>query len=156
MSIDTLKSDIYSVGAEDINDAAAVSAWLATLRLKDAYNVTFEDPSKPSGSAYKRVQFLEGDEFALIGARRTKANLVIFQMKPFGIYAEERASRWSSGPGLSKPLEIAEFTVKSINDERMNGSEFLKAVLDLVEGSGKPSRNAATVEIDRGTLWGSW
>lgn len=155
--MNTMKSDLYAVGPDQINEALEDSTIGHILTLKTDYNVTFEDPTKPSGTAYRRVQFLEGDSFLLTGVRSTTANLIIFQFEPYGENAEARAKRWSSGPGLTQPIKVAEFTMKNINDERMNGRFFLDSILNMIRIHGANDEwQAAEANIERGELWGSW
>lgn len=154
--LDTLKRDVEAVGVDEINACLEGTIERHIIRLKTVYNVTFEDPSKPPGVGYKRIEFLEGDEFELFAVRKTKSNF-IFQFHTANESAEARASRRGTGAGLAKKPTVSEFTMKQMSESRVNANEFLESVLNMVRNHAQTDRwSSSELEIDRGNLWGSW
>lgn len=98
------------------------------LTLKSDYQVTFEDPTKPYATSFKRFGCFTGDKFFLKGVRTTSKNF-IFRFAP-GDNVRRNMARHRLGPGLKTEYETAEFTTTLLkNGDRLNGREFMEDVL---------------------------
>lgn len=150
---DQIKEELIDAGPEVINEVLEGADIAPVLTLKTDYSVTFQDPAKPPATAFKRFQCLKGDTFELIGARKTDKNPLILLFKA-GASVTEALSKHAKGPGLRMKWEIAEFTMKLLeNQERLTGREVLTDTFHLYTSWREDSRPG---NIDRGLLWGSW
>lgn len=160
MTIDQMKAKLKSfelrqietaISLEgDYDDIAFIDA--PTIRLSRSYNVTFQDPSVPDGSKFKRYQCMPDDEFYLKGVRKTAKNLIFICEGNENVKRNMR--RHGKGPGLRLIPNTAEFTLAMIKGENMNAERFLSDVISMVERQimmVKPDE-----DIERGEAWGSW
>jgi len=150
--------DVVAFGAFDLNlwleslDEANVNI-RPVLTLKGSYNVTFQDPTKPAATVFKRYNCYDGDEFYLKGFRSTIKNPLIGLFEPGNNVARNMRNK-AKGAGLKSTWDTAEFTVKSINNDRMNGQVFLRDIYDRYTAWNK--QRGFSEDVDRGDIWGSW
>lgn len=128
--VDMVKEQLLKVPIGELNLAIEMEEIKPQLILVDDYNVTFEDPSKPPETTFKRFQCISGNSFYLKAVRSTSKNPIIFRFTP-DRYISNNLANWSKGPGLTKPWTTAEFTLAQIKQERVNAAPFLQEVLDL-------------------------
>lgn len=131
MRFDDLKLDIVEAGLDGLGPALTwakenITVDPVPLRLKGAYNVTFEDPSKPQATVFKKFGCFDGDEFQLTGFRKTAKNFIM-RFEP-GPNVKRNMARHRVGAGLQTEWQIAEFTMRLMNEDRMNATEFMRSV----------------------------
>lgn len=136
MSFQDLKDSISLLGASSLGQAID---WLMTtggdgdgprqpfLRVKNDYNMTFQDPLKPAATAFKRIQCFAGDTFELQGMRSTPKNL-IFLLEP-GENVRRNLARHKVGPGLKTDFKTAEVTLSALKTDRFFATEFMEDTL---------------------------
>jgi len=121
---DTWKSVIEWVSESDIDCDLH-------LKLFDNYSVTFQDPTKPPATAWRRWPAYAGDTFHLRGIRSTKSNPIIFLFEP-GENVKRNMRNKAKGAGLSQQWEVAEFTMTQLKrDDRVTSGQFLMNLMDL-------------------------
>jgi len=133
MTVMDMVAALKEIGSEEINLAME---WIIDemksqpfLILKSDYSVTFQDPTKPAATVFKRHECFKGDQFYLRGSRSTSKNSVIL-LFDLGPNVKKNMARMKRGPGLAVEWSTAEFTLNLIkNDVRLNSSEFLESAL---------------------------
>lgn len=123
------------IGQEDLNQAldwmktpAGSGALRPSISLISSFNVTFEEPSKPPLTGFKRFACHAGDTFILKEIRSTARNPLIFRFD-FGLNVQRNMRRHSTGPGLSMSFKTAEFTMSQIKDDMTDAISFFEEVI---------------------------
>lgn len=157
MRFDDLKLAIVETGMDGLVPAMAWTKERITtnpipLRLKGPYNVTFEDPSKPHATVFKKFGCHDGDEFELVGFRKTPKNFIM-RFEP-GPNVKRNMARHRVGPGLRTDWNVAEFTMRLMNEDRMNATEFMRSVCQMRRDFLSKGLNTDKLYSD--TAAGSW
>lgn len=126
----SLRYRIRQIDPDDLNISLERHPNKPMLLFRDDYQVTFQDPTKPFATGFKRIRIHSPCIFHVTGVRSTNKNSHIFLLEPSDS-VKKQLRHYSKGPGLSKPFEIAEITLDAMNPERMMAVESLRDILQV-------------------------